>query len=60
MVKIAQFGAVCKAHSVTEPVETIGQNNLALTARRQTTNVNSELHCVTVFEVDLAGMRRSK
>ena len=60
MVKIAYFCTVCKAHAVTEPIKTIGQNDLALAAYRQPISFDRELYFVTIFEVDLAGMRRCK
>ena len=60
MVEIANFGAVSKTHSVPQPIETIGQNDLALAAYRQPISFDRELYFVTIFEVDLAGMRRCK
>ena len=60
MVEIANFGAVSETHSVPQPIETIGQNDLALAAYRQPISLDRELYFVTIFEVDLAGMRRCK
>jgi len=60
MVEIADFGAVREAHSVAQPIESIGQNDFANTARRQSIFVNRELNPVAVFEVDLTNMRCGK
>ena len=60
MVKIAYFGAICKAHAIAQPIETIGQNDFALTAGGQPFKVDDEPYLVAIFEVDLASVRRGK
>ena len=60
MVKIANFGAVSKTHAIAQPIESVGQNDLALTAYREPISFDRELYFVAVFKVDLAGMRRCK
>jgi hypothetical protein len=42
MVKIANFGAVRKAHAIPKPVEAIGQDDLALGANRETVYFGGE------------------
>ena len=60
MVKIANFGAVSKTHAIAQPIESVGQNDLALAAYRESISLDRELYFVAVFKVDLAGMRRCK
>ena len=60
MIKIANFGAVSKTHAIAQPIETVGQNDFALAAYREPISLDRELYFVTVFKVDLAGMRRCK
>jgi hypothetical protein len=60
VVKIAQFGAVCETHSISQPIKTVGQNDLAFAAYGQPISFDRELHSVTVFKVDLASVRRCK
>ena len=60
MVKIANFGAVSKTHAIAQPIESVGQNDLALAAYREPIALDRELYFVAIFKVDLAGVRRCK
>ena len=60
MVKIANFGAIGKTHAIAQPIETVGQNDFALAAYRQSISLDRELYFVAIFKVDLAGVRRCK
>lgn len=40
MIEIAKFDAIVEQHAITQPVETVGKNDLALGALRRSIEVN--------------------
>ncbi len=47
MVKVANFDAVRKAHAITEPVESIGQDDFALSAHGESVHLGDQGDGVT-------------
>ncbi len=60
MVEITFFDAVGEAHPIAEPVETIGQDDLALGAERDPVDFDRGAHFVAGLQVDLALVRSGK
>ena len=58
MVEVANFGAICKTHSIAKPVKAISQNDLAHRANGPSINFGGEGDRVAHLQVDLALMGR--
>ena len=58
MVEVANFGAICKTHSIAKPVKAVSQNDLALRANGPSINFGGEGDRVAHLQVDLALMGR--
>ena len=40
MIEIAKFDAIVEQHAITQPVETVGEDDLALSALRHAIEIN--------------------
>ena len=56
MVEVANFDAIRKKHAVTQPIETIRQDDLALCSGRYAIKINRGHDLVAIAQVDLALM----
>ncbi len=57
MIEIAQLDAVREQHAIPQPVETIGEQNLALRTRRHTLQLGGAQHSIADAQVELVGVR---
>ena len=57
MVEVAHLDAVGEQHPVPQPVETVGENDLAFGAGGHSVQLNSAQDLVTHAQVELVGVR---
>ena len=57
VVQVAQFDTVVEEHSVTQPIEAIREDDLALRACGHSIKVDQRLHAIADCQIDLAVVR---
>lgn len=60
MIKIPEFNAIGEQHSVSKPVETVGENDLSFRSRCNTIEIDRCAHFVPGAKADLPFVRLGK